>query len=262
MKKTFCILLALVSLGLSASAQGFYAHRAGRAENDENTLQAFKQCLSVGVDRFETDIRMAADGTLIISHDANLKRRTGFDGVIEQMKGKDIIKKKTYLGNRIPSAKALVKLLASKKASYVEFELKTGEKNLYPDSRIPEYCEAIYALVSKYQPQGVRWVYTSFDHRPLIYLREHHPEVLTGLINAKPVSKDLINLAKKLGVNQLDAGVKGTTAKAVEAAHKEGLRVCLWPGAKPQDYYDMKALGADAMCTDIPNLLRLELSGK
>ena len=237
----------------------FYAHRGGKAENDENTLQAFRQCFSAGIDRFETDIRMAEDGVLVVSHDANLKRRTGFDGVIEHMKGKDIVSKKTFLGNRIPTVEQVLRLLARKKASYVEWELKTAETDLYPDERIPIYCEKVYDLVSSRQPEGVLWVYTSFDERPIKYLREHHPDVKTGYINAQPVCEETIATALALGANQIDAGVNGTTAEAVAAAHEAGLEVCLWPGTKTKNYLRMKELGADRCCTDIPNLLKLEI---
>ena len=153
----------------------------------------------------------------------------------------------------------MVNLLATKKASYVEWELKTSETELYPDERIPQYCEKVYSLVSARQPEGVLWVYTSFDERPLRYLREHFPEARTGFITPQPVCEETIALALELGANQLDANVNGTTAEAVAAAHEAGLEVCLWPGTKTKHYLRMKELGADRCCTDIPNLVKLEL---
>lgn len=264
MKKLLIIIFAAVALGACnapvAAPGDFYAHRGGKAENDENTLQAFRQCFSMGLDRFETDIRMTEDGVLVVSHDANLKRRTGVDGIIEHMKGRDVLSTKTYLGNKIPSAVQVIKLLARKKASYVEWELKTGEKDLYPDGRIPEYCESVYRAVSAQQPEGVLWVYTSFDERPLRYLREHHPDVRTGYITSKPVCEETIARALEIGANQLDANIKETTAEAIVAAHEAGLEVCLWPGTKTEHYLRMIELGADRCCTDIPNLLKLEIS--
>ena len=239
----------------------FYAHRGGKAENDENTMQAFRQCFTAGIDRFETDIRMTQDGILVVSHDANLKRRTGFDGVIEKMSGREVLSKRTYLGNSIPKVEQVLNLFSRKKASYVEWELKTSETDLYPDNRIPEYCEKVYSLVSAKQPEAVLWVYTSFDVRPLKYMREHHPEVGTGYITDRPVCDETIAIALEIGANQLDANIKGTTAEAVAAAHEAGLEVCLWPGTKTKHYLKMKELGADRCCTDIPNLLKLELHG-
>ena len=238
----------------------FYAHRGGKAENDENTLQAFRQCISAGINRFETDIRMTEDGKLVVSHDANLKRRTGIDGIVEHMKGRDVLATKTFLGNRIPSVDQVIRLFSRNRTSYVEWELKTSEKGLYPDERIPEYCEAVYKAVSARQPEGVHWVFTSFDERPIRYIKEHYPGAKVGYITAKPVCEETIATALSIGASQLDANVKGTTAEAVAAAHEAGLEVCLWPGTKTAHYLQMKELGADRCCTDIPNLLRLELS--
>lgn len=246
---------------MAAGKTDFYAHRGGKAENDENTLQAFRQCLSAGVNRFETDIRMSEDGMLVISHDASLKRRTGFDGVVENMKGKDVISKKTFLGNNIPSLAQVLDLFKKEKPSYVEWEMKTSDINLYPDARIPEYCEAVYKAVSSAQPEGTRWVFTSFDTRPLEYIRKHFPEAKTGYITSKPVCEETIAEALRIGATQIDAGLKETTAEAVAAAHTAGLEVCLWPGTKTEHYLKMKELGADRCCTDIPNVLAVDLAG-
>jgi len=235
------------------TAQDFYAHRAGRKENDENTLAAFKKCMSLGVDRFETDVRIARDGSLIISHDANLKRRTGYDGIIEKMTRKEIKAHKTTESNEIPTLKELLRVLRKGKASYVEFEMKTTEKqNGYTDEMIPIYCNKVYGMVISKQPKGTRWVFTSFDERPLRYLRAKDANVQLGYITGNPVNDETIAKALELGVNQIDAGVKGTTKEAVAKAHKAGLRVCLWPGNNIQDYLNMKELGADGMCTDVP----------
>ena len=42
-------------------------HRGGRYEFEENTLAAFKGSYEKGVRGYETDIRMTADGELVIT---------------------------------------------------------------------------------------------------------------------------------------------------------------------------------------------------
>lgn len=269
MKKLVFLTLSIVSLSCCSGNTGssghseipadFYAHRGGRAENDENTLQAFKQCISAGCDRFETDVRMTADGMIVISHDGNLLRRTGFDGRIEEMNGHEIISKKTFMGNNIPSLEQVLKLFRKKKVSYVEWELKTGNREWYPDERIPVYCETVYKAISKAKPEGADWVFISFDERPLKYLKGHHPDVTIGFLTSKPVCEETIAKALELGAAQIDANVEGTSAEAVKAAHDAGLEVCLWPGVSFENYIEIKALGADRYCTDCPNLLTAKL---
>ena len=72
--------LAAAAMSLTAIAQSqtvqFFAHRASRFEFDENTLPAFKACYNLGIRGFETDIRMAKDGRLVVNHDETFARLT------------------------------------------------------------------------------------------------------------------------------------------------------------------------------------------
>jgi len=55
-----------------------FAHRGARAHQPENTLAAFRHALEAGVDGLETDAWTAADGEVVLVHDAVVKvRRAG-----------------------------------------------------------------------------------------------------------------------------------------------------------------------------------------
>jgi glycerophosphoryl diester phosphodiesterase len=45
------------------------AHRGASSEEPENTIAAFARAIELGADMIEFDVRRAADGTLVISHD-------------------------------------------------------------------------------------------------------------------------------------------------------------------------------------------------
>ena len=64
-----CALLCALDLSAQSQTVQFFAHRASRFEFDENTLPAFKACYDKGIRGFETDIRMAKDGQLVVNHD-------------------------------------------------------------------------------------------------------------------------------------------------------------------------------------------------
>ncbi len=49
----------------------------------ENSLQALDQCVTMGVDVMETDVRRARDGALVMIHDAALDRTTDGTGPVE-----------------------------------------------------------------------------------------------------------------------------------------------------------------------------------
>lgn len=53
------------------------AHRGHSAAAPENSLAAMDRAIAAGADLVECDVRMAGDGVLVVSHDADLARLTG-----------------------------------------------------------------------------------------------------------------------------------------------------------------------------------------
>jgi glycerophosphoryl diester phosphodiesterase len=51
-----------------------FAHRGGRADAAENTLPAFRRALAAGARGLESDARLAADGEVVLVHDAVARR--------------------------------------------------------------------------------------------------------------------------------------------------------------------------------------------
>jgi glycerophosphoryl diester phosphodiesterase len=62
-----------------APAHGFPGHAP------ENSLSGLERCVALGVDMLETDIRRAADGTLVMFHDATVERTTDGSGKVAEM---------------------------------------------------------------------------------------------------------------------------------------------------------------------------------
>jgi len=53
----------------ASSDMSLLAHRGHHADAPENTLAAFEEALKLGVDGVETDVRLSADGELVLLHD-------------------------------------------------------------------------------------------------------------------------------------------------------------------------------------------------
>ena len=58
------------------------AHRGHSAGHRENTLEAYRAAIAAGADIVETDARLAADGVVVASHDADLMRVAGSEATI------------------------------------------------------------------------------------------------------------------------------------------------------------------------------------
>jgi len=60
-------------------------HRGASAEAPENTLPAFERAVALGVDAFEFDVRLSADGTVVVHHDPTLERTTNVSGPLSAL---------------------------------------------------------------------------------------------------------------------------------------------------------------------------------
>lgn len=56
------------------------AHRGDWRNAPENSLQAFKNCIEMGVDMIEIDLKKTKDGELVLMHDATIDRTTNGKG--------------------------------------------------------------------------------------------------------------------------------------------------------------------------------------
>jgi glycerophosphoryl diester phosphodiesterase len=57
-----------------------FAHRGGSALGPENTTAAFDRGLAAGADGLELDVRLSADGIVVVCHDETLDRTTDASG--------------------------------------------------------------------------------------------------------------------------------------------------------------------------------------
>jgi len=251
--------LGCVALGQAAFAQGspesgplVMAHRGGAYELEENTMAAFRTCYERGIRGYETDIRMTKDNVLVILHDSKLDRTHNGTGVVEEKTAaelKDVVSKK---GEPFLFLEEFLDYFADKPGVYIEFEMKTSDKALYPDERVREMCKRIHQAVEAKKPSGSIYLYTSFDERPLKEIRSLDENAQTLMISSKPLSPELIQRAKELRANYIGCQLNGTSRALVQEAQKQGFKVNCWPGRTIQDYFLCRGLGVNVHCTDIP----------
>jgi glycerophosphoryl diester phosphodiesterase len=66
-------------------AHPLVAHRGASLEAPENTLPAFQRAADLGVDAFELDVRLTADGEVVVHHDPELDRTTDLTGPLSAL---------------------------------------------------------------------------------------------------------------------------------------------------------------------------------
>ena len=264
LKKSFLLIAGtLLFLGNAmlqpASAQQasvkLFAHRGGAHEFDENTLEAFRSSYEKGIRGFETDIRISKDGELVIFHDASLKRMVEAEGGIETLTSKELRKFKTKKGNPILFLDEFLDYFKDKPGVYIEFEMKTNSP-MYDEAALKTYCDKLYQKEMAARPQGSDYVFTSFDKRPLKYLKKTYPGVDLLFIKSEGLSDSLIAELEELGITRIGCRLDGTTRAMVEKAQKKGITVSCWPGRTVEDFVLGVGLGCDYLCSDIPVQVR------
>ena len=164
----FAAHLFMFSLHAEEKKPFHFAHRGGAHEFEENTLFAFKSSYEKGIKGFELDVRMTKDGELVVLHDDSLDRTHHGSGPVEHLnadEAREITSRKQ--NEPLLFLDTLLAYLKDKTGMYVEFEMKTSNKDLYPDSRIEEYAAKLHQKVTAFVPQGSTYIFTSFDQRPL-----------------------------------------------------------------------------------------------
>lgn len=256
------VLTAAAALSLPSTTRAaepgpiILAHRGGAHEFEENTMAAFRASYEAGIRGYETDIRMTKDGVLVILHDDTLDRTHNAKGAVEHRTSAELKSVTSKTGQTFLFLDEFLDYFADKPGCYIELEMKTSNKDLYPDGRIAEYAQKIVEAAEARRPESSTYVFSSFDERPLKAVHAIDPKAPMSLIAGKPASAEFIAKAKAVGADRIACQLKGTSRTAVEEVHKAGLKINVWPGQKAEDYYMAIGLGVDVHCTDIPTAIQ------
>lgn len=79
---TFFLASFLVSLQTVTAFPEIIPHRGGRAEQPENTLDAFQKCLELGAKTLELDVQVTKDGIAVVYHPGDLAANTNGAGKV------------------------------------------------------------------------------------------------------------------------------------------------------------------------------------
>ncbi len=132
------------------------AHRGWRTKYPENTVEAFRGALELGVDQIETDVRISRDGELVLIHDATVDRTTDGTGkvcdkLLAELKALDAgsWKGEEFRGARIPVLTELMELVKDHPTMTLDIELKERPGEV-ADEVAYSVCDRILAIVEDY----------------------------------------------------------------------------------------------------------------
>jgi glycerophosphoryl diester phosphodiesterase len=229
------------------------AHRGGAIEHLENTMPAFEACVALGYRYLETDVRVTADGVLVVFHDATLERVTDRVGRVDALPWSEV--SKAHIGGREPilrlddllGAWPDVRFNLDIKAAGVLAPLVRTVRRLQVADRIclASFSDARIAAARRlFGPS----VCTSLGPRGVAALR---------LSSYSPRAAGLVRIQAGCAQVPLQLGGRALVdERFLAAAHERGLQVHVWTVDTEAEADRMLELGVDGIMTDRPAMLR------
>lgn len=212
---------------------GVVAHRGASVEAPENTLAAFRRAWALGAESCELDVRVSADGAVVVMHDATTARTGGVDRPVAAQTLAELAALDVgawfgpaFAGERVP---LLAEVLAAMPAGRMLFvEVKTGAAD----------AEAIARVITDTPRAPGAWVaLQGYDADALAAVGARLPGVPTYWDVDPPAGEDgqprpygdeVIAAARARGFTGLALDVRGVDERVREAIAAAGLELDVW----------------------------------
>lgn len=214
-------------------------HRGAMGSEPENTLRSFRRAEREGCDEIELDLRVTADGRLVVLHDATVDRSTDGSGAVAELTFAEIRALDAGLGERVPTW--------AEAAAAVDIRFQAEVK---AEAAVPLLAESLRA-----DPDlARRTLVTSAHPEILLAVRRELPEAGTGLILGRPpAAVEIVARTTAAGAGTALCGIAGLTVEGVVELHERGLDVTAWPVPDEHVLATAVALEVDGLTTDHPD---------
>ena len=235
------------------------AHRGHSIAYPENTLEAYRKAIELGVEMIECDVNITSDGKLVMMHDPTLDRTTTGSGNVSASTWEEIQRldaggkfKPEFAGVRIPSAEET--LLLYKEAGILScIEVKGA--NADESDRI---ALGLVELFVKHNMLDTAFL-SSYHHDCLRLAISKCPELLIAPErlpdDAPPDPAEAVRQAKSFSAPVLQHQYTVLNADVVRALHENEIAVWAWSTTDEDSMVFSIELGADALMGDDVQLM-------
>ena len=188
-----------------------FAHRGrqGPFPFVENSLTAFAACLEMGAGA-ECDVRLTADGRIVVFHDSDTARLTGASRRVETSTLAEL-RALPFANQPIPTLPELLALVEGRTPILIEAKC---------EGRRADWCRALDAVLSEYRGRvGVM----SFDPALMLWIRHKLPQIRRGLV----IANRLGPLRRWLALRQARPSFLAIETHAIARPWVQGLRAAM-----------------------------------
>lgn len=154
------------------------AHRGASHYAPQNTLAAFQLALEQRADGIELDVRLSADGHLVVIHDATVRHTTNGQGWVANMSLDELRKLDAGQGERIPTLEEVFALVGDKLLINVELKPILRHTRLLAEKvahSVRQFHLAETVICSSFSPPALR------------ALSQYAPEIPRGILLPKGI---------------------------------------------------------------------------
>lgn len=225
------------------------AHRGSSLEAPENTIAAIEKAIEEGADYVEIDVRMTKDGTVVLMHDASLKRTTGADEMIWDLSLDELRQldagasfSEAFIGEKVPTLEEVISVASGR--IHLNIELKISSKT-------PDLPQKVAELIVQ-NDFANQCVVTSFNYDSLGKVKRISDNIRTGLIITMPLG----SYTKLRNVDFYSLNALFISARQVDMIHRLGYEIHVW-GVKDETMVrKMVDYGVDNVITADPLRVR------
>ena len=227
-----------------------FAHRGGCALGPENTIAAFDRGLAAGADGLELDVRLSADGVVVVCHDETLDRTTDGSGPVSAKTAAEL--------SRVDAGYHFTDAAGQHPFRGRGVAVPTLREVLerYPNALMivemkPDTAEMASAVVAEVRRAGAvdRVCAAGYGSRSLAAAREVLPEM------ASSASRMEVRLAYDgYHVPEHAGSLRIVSPRFIRHAHRAGLGVQVWTVDDEPDMRRLLGWGADALISNRPDL--------
>ncbi|HEX9692285.1 MAG TPA: glycerophosphodiester phosphodiesterase [Gemmatimonadales bacterium] len=210
------------------------AHRGASSDETENSLAAFRAAVRQGADGIELDVHAAADGTIVVYHDAEIDGRA-----LAELTADDVRSFRLPNDEPIPTLGQALDTIGRDTDVFVELKA------------LALHHTGVFLDVLRAGPAPQRYRVHSFDHRVVARLHREQPALGVGVLSCSyPVNPVAQIEAADAQVLWQKAGM--IDASLVDSVHAAGYRVFAWTVDDARRLRQLARLGVDALCTNRP----------
>lgn len=187
------------------------AHRGAMGYAPENTLAAFELAIRQDTYRIELDVRLSADGEVVVMHDETVDRTTDGSGAVADLTLAELKRLRCAGKEPIPTLRETLELVRDRCRLLVEIKpagIADEVVQVIREAGMVEACTI-----------------SAFDEPTLLRVRELEPALKTAYFQIRPQPFDAGEVVRRLGVWMLIGWRAAIDREMLADAHAHGMYV-------------------------------------